>query len=44
MEAGGDPDQLIADITKYLPALQEMSHKIFYGFSSLIRENRRKVA
>ena len=44
MAAGGDPDQLIADITKYLPALQEMSHKIFYGFSSLIRENRRKVA
>ncbi len=42
--AGRDPGKMIADIEKNLPALKEMAHKIFYGFSSLIRENVRRVA
>lgn len=44
MASDGDPDQIIADISKHLPDLQEMSHKIMYGFVSLIRDNRRRAA
>ncbi|MBI3540635.1 MAG: gamma-glutamyl-gamma-aminobutyrate hydrolase family protein [Deltaproteobacteria bacterium] len=44
MAAGGDPDKILSDIPKYLPTLQAMAHKIFYGFASLIRDNRRQAA
>ena len=42
--AGQDSTKILADISKYLPALKDMSHKIFYGFASLIRDNRRNAA
>ncbi len=41
---GGDPDKILAETQKYLAGLKELSHKIFYGFASLIRENRRNAA
>ena len=43
-ETGSDPDQIIAEIPKHLPALRETCHKIFYGFASLVRENVRRAA
>lgn len=41
MAYGGDPDKILAEIPKYLPGLKDLAHKIFYGFASLIRENRK---
>lgn len=41
---GADPDQILADLPKHFPAMKDLSHKIFYGFASLIRENVRRVA
>ena len=44
MKAGHDPARIVMDITKNLPVLRETAHKIIYGFTSLIRENIRRVA
>lgn len=41
MAAGEDPNKILAEVPKYLAGLKEFAHKIFYGFASLIRENRR---
>lgn len=41
---GFDPDQILADMPKYLPGLRTLCHKICYGFTSLIRDNVRRVA
>lgn len=41
---GFDPEKILEESVSYLPDLQKMSHKFFYGFASLIRENRRVVA
>lgn len=43
-ESGANPEQIIADIPKYLPAMKDFGHKIMYGFISLIRENVRRAA
>jgi len=40
-DAGEDPQKILEDASQHLPALRELAHKIFYGFASLIRENRR---
>jgi GMP synthase (glutamine-hydrolysing) len=42
--SGGDPEKILADIPKYMPALRDLCHKIFYGFASLIRDPRRRAA
>lgn len=44
LAAGNDPQQILAETSKYLPALQDLSHKIFYGFASLVRDNVRRAA
>lgn len=44
IEAGYDPETILAEAPSCLPALREMAHKIFYGFASLLRENVRRVA
>lgn len=42
--SGGDPDKILVDAHKYLPAMRDLAHKIFYGFASLIRSPRRDAA
>lgn len=42
--AGEDSAKIMADAAKYLPGLKDIAHKIFYGFASLIRDNRRNAA
>lgn len=42
--SGNDPEKILIDIPKYMPELRDLCHKIFYGFQSLIRDPRRKVA
>ena len=43
-EAKVDPQKILADIPKYLPELEKLCHKFFYGFASLVRENIRRAA
>lgn len=43
--AGYDPDQILREAPQYLGPLREMAHKVFYGFTTLIRDDvRRPVA
>ncbi len=44
LAAGADPDQILADMPRFLPELRKTAHKLFYGFASLIRENTRRAA
>jgi len=37
-----DPDKILQETPKYLPDLQKLSHRFFYGFASLVRENVRQ--
>ena len=39
-----NPNKILEDSAKFLPELQKMSHKFFYGFASLVRENVRRAA
>lgn len=39
-----DPEKILQETARYLPDLQKLCHKFFYGFSSLIRDNVRRVA
>lgn len=43
-EAGLDPARILEETPQYLPALQKICHKFFYGFASLIRDNIRRAA
>lgn len=44
IEGGYDVKKIMAETPKYIDGLKEIAHKIFYGFSSLIRENIRRAA
>jgi len=40
-QSGIDTGKILAESIKYLPELKKIGHKIFYGFGSLIRDNRK---
>jgi GMP synthase (glutamine-hydrolysing) len=42
--SGSDPNTVLADVPKHMASLKDLAHKIFYGFASLVRDNRRKAA
>ncbi len=42
--AGVDETRIIKETPRYLPELEKLCHKFFYGFASLIRENVRRAA
>lgn len=42
--SGGDPERILGDVSKYMAEMRDMAHKIFYGFTSLIRDPRRNAA
>ena len=44
LEAKLDPQKILDETPKYLPALQKLCHRFFYGFATLIRENVRRAA
>ncbi|MBI2981359.1 MAG: gamma-glutamyl-gamma-aminobutyrate hydrolase family protein [Deltaproteobacteria bacterium] len=41
---GIDPEKILDEIPTYLPDLEGLCHKFFYGFATLIRENVRRAA
>ncbi len=44
IQEGFDPRKIIDQGIQHLPELKKIGHKIFYGFASLIRDNRRQAA
>lgn len=43
-QAGLDPQKILSESKQHLPELKKIGHRIFYGFASLIRDNRRQAA
>lgn len=39
-----DPYRIVEETQRYLPNLEKLCHRFFYGFASLIRENIRRAA